>query len=105
MRRHTVISQLYFTLDGVDYSCPAAINVTFWTGGAILSTNCTSISILQDIAVEDNEVIFLSLKSYFSYANISVTRANATLTLIEDSDSKFLKYCSSNIHIHTTTQV
>ena len=84
----SVYIYLPFMIDGTDFISPSAINITFWNGAVMGNLNCTSIIILQDNILEDNEDIFLSLNSYYRYVNISKTSANRTLTITEDTDSK-----------------
>ena len=51
--------------------------------------NCTSLYIIQDNIVEDNEKILISLKSYFNYVGILPSTGSAFFAIIEDSDSMY----------------
>ena len=84
---------VFSTVDGLDFISPSSINITFWTGSAMGSTNFTLINILQDDILENNEFIYLSLNSSLSYASVSATSGNQTFTIIEDSDSMCIDYC------------
>lgn len=77
-------------IGGVDYELDSSV-LTFPAGSAQGARQCVTVSISDDVAVEDNEYFHMTLTSSDAQFEVSSICPRATFTII-DTDGKHTQY-------------
>ena len=84
-----LVNNFYYTLGGVDYELDPTV-LTFPNGSAQGARQCVTVSVIDDVAVEDNEYFYMTLTSSDELVEVSGICQRAKFTII-DTDGKILK--------------
>jgi hypothetical protein len=76
----------------LDYTGELNAPIDFLRGDFSGVSRCTSITILNDVIVEYNEVFDVILKENSSRLEIERTRNTTRVTIMEDNDCKYIRY-------------
>ena len=95
MSEHPNNNTLYYTAGGIDYDDFDNTQVTLPAGETVVDFN---VIIIDDNFIETNEIFsgMLSIVTGDSQVIIDGTADTATVTILDEADSKFLQYENDN---------